>query len=176
MFTGRPHQGAGNSTRRWMITESAPKGGEEQNPAYRPARPFRFTKREGSGAGSCARTTSAQPCALSGMSRSRHGAVTVATRYSMASGFSTPTTPPEVLGDRHRRWSALSGIPCERFLRAPCPGECRPSRVGSGSAYRTVVSTGYRAGLSRQFAGRGVPTHLLPNGLPRNCVRNSHLR
>ena len=38
--TGRPHQGAGNSTRRWMITESPPRGGEEQNPAYRPTRPL----------------------------------------------------------------------------------------------------------------------------------------
>jgi len=39
MFTGRPHQATGNSGRRWMITESSPRGGEEQNPAYRPARP-----------------------------------------------------------------------------------------------------------------------------------------
>ena len=33
-----------------MITESSPQGGEEQNPAYRPARPFPSWKQEMSNA------------------------------------------------------------------------------------------------------------------------------
>src|SRR3954469_53415 len=38
-YAGRPLEGAGTGTRRWMVASRGPQGIREQNPAYRPARP-----------------------------------------------------------------------------------------------------------------------------------------